>query len=170
MLSLMAAFPMLTNAAKKIADYTIWGFVRDENGDLLAHADVYTVDKIHHVFTDEQGRYTMIVQRDSLTLVYSYVGYVPQKMKFQRHANVKLSYRYDVKLEIDNTELEDVEIRGEALQLTTAEKVDISTINITPSVTGGIEGLLKTFQGVSSTNELSSQYSVRGGSYDENSV
>ncbi len=166
----MTAFPMVANAAKKIADYTIWGFVRDENGDLLPHADVYTSDKIHHAFTDEQGRYKIIVQRDSLTLVYSYLGYLPQTMQFRRHANVKLSYRYDVKLEVDNTELEDVEIRGEALQLTTAEKVDISAINTAPSIAGGIEGILKTFQGVSSTNELSSQYSVRGGSYDENSV
>ena len=46
--------------------------------------------------------------------------------------------------------------------------VDASKANINPSTIGGIEGLIKTLVG--STNELTSQYNVRGGNYDENLV
>ena len=50
------------------------------------------------------------------------------------------------------------------------QTIDLSALKLTPDAAGGIEGLLKLSGFVASTNELSSQYSVRGGSYDENSV
>ncbi len=48
--------------------------------------------------------------------------------------------------------------------------LDPETIRTTPSANAGVEGLLKSLPGVSSNNELSTQYSVRGGNYDENLV
>jgi len=48
--------------------------------------------------------------------------------------------------------------------------LDPETIRLTPSANPGVEGLLKTLPGVSSNNELSTQYSVRGGNFDENLV
>jgi len=157
-------------AAKANGDLTIWGFVKDYEGNLLPHADVYSSDKIYHTFSDEQGRYNLIISRDSVEIKYSYVGFVTESRLFVKKKGSKYSERYDVTLQLENKEFEDVVIHGAALQTTTAEKVDISSINVSPSVTGGIEGIIKTFQGVSSTNELSSQYNVRGGNYDENSV
>lgn len=50
------------------------------------------------------------------------------------------------------------------------EKLDPKIVNIIPDASGGIEATLKAMPGVSKTNELSSQYSVRGGNYDENLV
>lgn len=50
------------------------------------------------------------------------------------------------------------------------ERIDPKLSFKMPSPTSGVEGLLKSFQGVSSTNELSSQYNVRGGNYDENLI
>ncbi|MBQ4032597.1 MAG: carboxypeptidase-like regulatory domain-containing protein, partial [Paludibacteraceae bacterium] len=170
-LFLLLPSAMLMAAGKGTADYTIWGFVRDNEGNLLPHADVYSADKLYHTLTDEQGRYKLVIPRDSVTIVYSYVGFLTYSNHFKRYANVKISARHDVMFEPDVTEIADVTVQGATFQYTTAEKIDISTINVTPSAAGGgIEGLIKTFQGVSSTNELSSQYSVRGGSYDENSV
>jgi hypothetical protein len=49
-------------------------------------------------------------------------------------------------------------------------RLDPKDVNLAPSMAGGISSILKTLPGVSSNNELSSQYSVRGGNYDENLV
>jgi len=53
---------------------------------------------------------------------------------------------------------------------TNIEKLDPKLVNIIPDASGGIEATLKAMPGVSKTNELSSQYSVRGGNFDENIV
>ena len=56
-------------------------------------------------------------------------------------------------------------------QTSTMQTIETDKFRLMPDASGGnIESLLVTFAGVSSTNELSSQYSVRGGNYDENSV
>lgn len=162
---------LTTMVAKENTDFTIWGFVHDTEGNLLPHADVYSSDKLYHTITDEQGRYNLIISRDTVEIVYSYVGYEKESKLFGKKPGTKHSTRNDIYLQPDENELADVTVQGGALQYTTAERVDISTINVTPSAAGGgIEGIIKTFQGVSSNNELSSQYNVRGGSYDENSV
>lgn len=49
-------------------------------------------------------------------------------------------------------------------------KIDPKFAQKLPDANGGIEGLVKTLPGVASNNELSSQYSVRGGNFDENLV
>lgn len=159
------------NASGVRADYTIWGFVRDNEGNLLPNASVYSADKLYSTITDAQGRYKLIIPRDSVTIVYSFVGFETYTNKFRRHANVKLTVRHDAMLPLSENEFDDITVQGSRLQFTTSETLDITKLAVTPSAAGGgIEGLVKTFQGVSSTNELSSQYSVRGGSYDENSV
>lgn len=171
--AILALIPSATlmAAGNGKADYIIWGFVRDNEGNLLPHADVYSSDKLYQTMSDEQGRYKLIIPRDSVTIVYSYVGFQTYSNHFRRYGNMKMFARHDVMFEPEITEIEDVTVLGSVVQYTTAERVNISTLNVTPSAAGGgIEGLIKTFQGVSSTNELSSQYSVRGGSYDENSV
>ncbi|CAI2765225.1 Plug domain-containing protein [Flavobacterium collinsii] len=48
--------------------------------------------------------------------------------------------------------------------------VDVATIKKIPGANAGIENILKTLPGVNSNNELSTQYAVRGGNYDENLV
>lgn len=65
--------------------------------------------------------------------------------------------------------LEDVRVTADKKREETGLiAVDASQARVNPSAVGGIEGLLKTFVG--SNNELTSQYSVRGGNYDENLV
>ncbi len=158
-------------AGKSVEEFTIWGFVRDNEGNLLSHADVYSADKVYHVVTDEQGRYNLVISRDTVEIVYSYIGYAKETKLFTKKPGVKHSTRHDALLEPGTQELADITIQGATLQTTTSQKVDISSISVTPGASNGsIESLIKTFQGVSSNNELSSEYSVRGGSYDENSV
>jgi len=70
----------------------------------------------------------------------------------------------------DTTILKTLEVRAIQKQRDMMQTIDLSALKLTPDAAGGIEGLLKLSGSVASTNELSSQYSVRGGSYDENSV
>lgn len=169
---LITLLPIFSFAASKAAaDFNVWGFVKDSEGNILSGADIYTSDKLYHAFSDENGRYSITVSRDTLKLIFSYVGFLSESELFVKKSGSKKSVRHDLALLPDDNELEGVTISGGALQTTTAEKLNISTINVTPSAAGGgIESIVKTFQGVSSNNELSSQYNVRGGSYDENSV
>ena len=70
---------------------------------------------------------------------------------------------------MDSTLLDEVEVQSER----TAEKgttVYGKDIRFTTGAEGGVEGVVKTFAGVSSRNEMSSQYNVRGGNFDENLV
>jgi len=61
-------------------------------------------------------------------------------------------------------------VMGQRRQTSTLDMLDPGKFRVMPSTTGGIESLLITFAGVSSNNELSSQYNVRGGNFDENAV
>ena len=68
-------------------------------------------------------------------------------------------------------QLDDVLVEGRQLQTTTSQPVNTDNFKLLPTASGNsVESLIKSFSGVSSSNELSSQYSVRGGSFDENSV
>ena len=78
----------------------------------------------------------------------------------------------DYILNIDNTkhiDIDDVNVEDEQIRNSTFDKVNSKHISILPTSNGGVEGLIKHF-GVSSSNELSYQYNVRGGNFDENLV
>jgi hypothetical protein len=70
---------------------------------------------------------------------------------------------------MDTTLLDEVEVR-ESRPEDERTLVKGKDIEFTTGAEGGVEGVVKTFAGVSSRNELSSQYNVRGGNFDENLV
>jgi hypothetical protein len=74
----------------------------------------------------------------------------------------------DVVMFPSSTNLPTAEIREERLQTISLTRLDPKQVSLLPTVGGGIETLIKTLPGVSSNNELSSQYNVRGGNFDEN--
>ncbi|MBP7209726.1 MAG: TonB-dependent receptor [Paludibacteraceae bacterium] len=160
------ALPSLTD--KK--DFVVSGYIRDTNGNLLENVDVHSSDLSLQIFSDSSGYYSIESLKDTIVLVYSYVGYKTEKRTFIK--NVKRpDRRFDLIMQENTQSLDDVLVKGSRLQLTTSEAIDISNLKFMPEASGGgIESYIKTMQGVSSNNELSSQYSVRGGSYDENSV
>lgn len=152
--------------------FVVEGHVRDELGNLLNQVDVHTKDLYLHTFTDSLGYYKIVSSLDTLFLEYSCISYESNSKNIIRSKRKRnKTKKVDVILKEDATLLEDVTVRGARLQLNTSEAMNIKELEVLPEASGGgIESLVKTFQGVSSTNELSSQYSVRGGSYDENSV
>ena len=152
------------------SDFVISGYVRDEKGNLLTHVDIRDETQGIHTITDSTGYYNVVVPSDSVELTFSYIGYATQKHSYSKNKS-RPARRLDILMSESVHELDDFEVQGHRLQADTYEELSMTDFSYLPQATGGgIEGILKTLPGVSSTNELSSQYSVRGGSYDENSV
>ena len=105
---------------------------------------------------------------DTITLVYSMIGYTTV---YQRIVSPQEVLNVNVEMATSEEWLEEVEVRGVKRQTTMMDHIDAGASRVMPDATGGsIESLLITFAGVNQNNELSSQYNVRGGSFDENVV
>ena len=147
----------------------ISGYIRDADGNPLDLVNIRVKNTLNGTMSNEKGHYSLSVATgDSVTLIYSCLGYnkaeriLPLVTKDMR-LNVQMNY----------TSLELGEVVATALrkQTTTLETLNADRVKLLPDPAGGsIESLVVTFAGVTSNNELSSQYSVRGGSYDENIV
>jgi hypothetical protein len=119
--------------------------------------------------TNYTGRYKIIVPaNEEIAIYFSTVGYQREK----RIVNLKPGEkkRLDVQLEMTAEKLEEIEVAEERKRYSTVYHINPRTLDQLPDVTGSVEGLVKTMPGVSSNNELSNQYSVRGGNYDENLI
>ncbi len=119
--------------------------------------------------TDENGLFELeIPANEDLILSISYLGF--------KQVNLKLRLLPGQTREIEQvlTEslqaLNEVTIREQNERSTTINRIDIKTLDMLPNVSGNFESILSTMPGVSSRSELSSQYSVRGGNFDENLV
>ncbi|MCM1366081.1 MAG: TonB-dependent receptor [Prevotella sp.] len=119
--------------------------------------------------TDLKGDYSLTVaQRDTLEVVVSCIGYKNVKRRF---IDPKGEITLNVKLYEDEKVLSEVEVIGTRRKVTGMQDISTESLKLSPDVSGGsVESLLATQAGVNSSNEMSSQYSVRGGSFDENSV
>ena len=149
----------------------VYGYVVDENniGIELANVAVLNSDKPIGTATNKNGFYELLLdEADTVVLAYSMVGYTTVQ---QRIIDFKDVLNINVQLLTDEQILTEIEVRGIKHTQGTMDHIDAGTTRVMPDATGGsIESLLITFAGVSQTNELSSQYNVRGGSFDENSV
>lgn len=119
--------------------------------------------------TDLKGEYSLnIARRDTVELIFNCIGFKEQKQKLiEPKGNITLNIR----LYKNSHELNEVEITEIKKQTNPMQTLDASIYKLAPDVSGGsIESMISTMAGVSSKNEMSSQYMVRGGSYDENSV
>lgn len=120
--------------------------------------------------TQKDGTYTLAVSANrKQTIAFSYIGYKTQKIELPM---LKKGQNYTLNIELisSHINIDDVNIEDEQIRNNTFEKVDAKHITTLPTSNGGVEGIIKTLPGVSSSNELSSQYNVRGGNFDENLV
>jgi hypothetical protein len=146
----------------------VFGNVRDAENNPLELVAVQVKGTMLGALTNEKGYFSLSVNKgDSVVLVFSCLGYnksqrIISELDQDMRVNVKMSYMF---------ELEEVTVTGHRGQNDMMEKLDVGKLKTLPDPSGGsIESLIITYAGVSSNNELSSQYSVRGGSYDENIV
>ncbi|MES1222004.1 MAG: TonB-dependent receptor, partial [Bacteroidota bacterium] len=144
------------------------GKVLDENENPLAHVSIVILGKQSGIGTSDSGTFRLKVPADrSFALVFSYTGYKTEQKNFLLSENERETIT--LRMERGEKVLQEVVItdqrdRKEAGLIRPNPK---SVINL-PSPIMGVESLIKIFVG--SNNELTSQYSVRGGNYDENLI
>ncbi len=119
--------------------------------------------------TDANGKYELKVPANAdLIILFSFVGYetdsVPVRLKPGETQILNHSLRQT------STQLESIEVKDQQLRTSTFSRLDPKIMTFIPTINASVEDLIKTMPGVTSRNELSSQYSVRGGNYDENLV
>ena len=147
---------------------TITGVVRDDKGKVMEQAVV--ADEVTGIgtYTNAKGYYVLeVAAGKEMTIIYGFAGYHMQRRRVSLTAGEMRTI--DVMLKENANELKTFTKTSERKR-TEAGLVylDISKVDYMPSTIGGVEGLIKL--AVGSHDELTSQYSVRGGSYDENLV
>lgn len=148
----------------------ITGIVTDSLGRSVEDAGVNIKGSDKGTFTAKNGSYSLYIPANTeVTLIFSHisaksvvktVGPFPPDSK--NKLNISLDFKY---FELAETEFEYERDRG----------LPIITLNprvsgLNPNVSGNFESILRTLPGVTSNNELSSAYNVRGGNFDENLV
>lgn len=154
-------------AVTTAAQGTLSGTVRDSLGGVLPFVNIGVPGSTQGTTTDANGRYRLSVgSSDSLTVRFSYTGYQP----VEHRVRVKGDMRLDVRLRPLAQMLEGVEVVSDKTRQSSFTSLDVQRLDDAVGPTGGVESLIKLLPDVQSNNELSSQYSVRGGSFDENLV
>ena len=161
---LLIILPVLAEAQVRI-----YGKVTDADNQPIEFATVRIGGTAIGTNTGLDGSYTLsVAEADTLEVIFNCIGYRENKQKI-----IKPRGRVNLNVRLFKTtrELQEVEITEYKKQTDAMQQIDIQAVRKAPNVSGnGVEGLLTTMAGVTSKNEMSSQYSVRGGSYDENSV
>jgi hypothetical protein len=146
----------------------VYGYVIDTNNRGIELANVFFDKTNVGTTTNQNGYYELSMNvKDSAILVYSMLGY--QTIKHTIHPRQQI-IQISVQLPTLSKQMSEVNVTGQRRQTSTLDMLDPAKLKVMPNAAGGIESLLITFAGVSSSNELSSQYNVRGGNFDENAV
>jgi hypothetical protein len=158
-------FTLSVSAQTKVR---IYGYVIDTNNRGIEMANVHFENTNIGTTTNQNGYYELIANvKDSVTILYSLIGYKTIRHTIHPHQKV---IQISVELPTLNKEMGEVNVLGQRRQTSTLDVLDATKYRLTPNANGGIESLLISFAGVNSSNELSSQYNVRGGNFDENAV
>lgn len=148
---------------------TVEGFITDTSGLALFPASVAIEGSSYGTVTNEEGYFSLEVPANrEHRLVIFFLGYKTIEENIRLTPGETLRLNRSLAPEVK--QLDDVEITGIRSRENTLVPIDIKSINQLPNASQNIESFIKTMQGVASTNELSSMYSVRGGSFDENLV
>ena len=150
-------------------EFTLQGRVTDDDNNPVELATVSVVSQGKVAFTSLKGEFSMhLHSADSVAVKFSMIGY-KTKVRILRKPRGK--HTLQVVLHTDATMLGDVNVTGEKIQSDQTQEIKIKDIKMAPSANGnGVEGIIQQQAGVSTHSELSSQYNVRGGAFDENSV
>ena len=143
------------------------GLILDENNQPIVGVSISYQTK--SVTSDENGFYELIVpanQKVVLVFTHSALKSITVPLKLKSGEN----FEYHLMMNDKAEQLQDVVVTSSRRRVQGITSIEPETIRRNPSANAGIESVLKTFAGVNSNSELSSQYSVRGGNYDENLV
>jgi hypothetical protein len=168
-LTVILGICLLPQMLQAQATAKVSGRVTDEDHAPVPNANIILRDHPGGTVTNKEGYYQITLPAGTkILLIYSCVGFetdsVEMLMKPGEEKIVNMMFRSAT------TELPSIEVKDQQLRTGTFSRLDPKTVTFIPTMNAGIEDLIKTLPGVSSRNELSSTYSVRGGNYDENLV
>jgi len=146
---------------------TVYGTIRDSQNTAIENVVVQSLHSQSMVLSSATGKYQILVPANiNVQLQFKHITYLDTIITIKGTPNEHIPL--NVMLVATGSPLENVNISSK--QDDGYTRVD-PRLNFTmPSPTGGAESLIKMLPGVSSVNELSAQYNVRGGNYDENSI
>lgn len=164
---LFVLFLMVTQVAIG-QSFTLQGKVSDKDGNPIELASVMVVSQGKLAMTNLKGEFHMqLHSADSVKVRFSMIGYKSKERVLRRPQGKQTML---VQL-LDDNEMQEVVVEGKTKQHGTTEELDVKKVKQGPSATGNaVEEMVQTQAGVSTHSELSSQYNVRGGTFDENSV
>lgn len=149
--------------------FTLQGRVTDDKNNPIELASVSCLAQGKATMTSFKGEFQLTLQSaDSVVVKFSMIGY-KAKTRVLRHPKGKQTLQ--VILYDDNITLGDVQVEGERIQSGQTQELKTKDMKMAANASGNaVEGIVQSQAGVSTHSELSSQYNVRGGSFNENSV
>ena len=150
------------NQSAKVA-----GIVLDEYNKPIENVNISYQSKSS--ITDKNGFYNIIIPANQkVVLVFTHISLKSITASIQLKPNEE--YEFNVVMNDKSDQLNEVIITNDRRRIDGITTISPETIRLNPSANAGIESILKSLPGVNSNNELSSQYAVRGGNFDENLV
>lgn len=149
--------------------FTLQGRVTDDKNNPIALAAVSCIAQGKATTTSLKGEFRLtLLSADSVVVKFSMIGY-KSKTRVLRHPKGKQTLQ--VVLYDDNIILEDVQVKGERIQSGQTQELKTKDMKMAANASGNaVESLVQSQAGVSTHSELTSQYNVRGGSFNENCV
>lgn len=164
----ITVFLLLCVICVKAQTFTLQGKVTDSNMSPVELATVSVVEQGKMTMTNLKGEFSMQLRSaDSVVVRFSMVGY-KTKTRVLRRPRGKQTLLIQL---FDDNQLAGITVTEKKRQTGSTQQLETKDMKNSPSVTGNaVEELIQSQAGVSTHSELSSQYNVRGGSFDENSV
>ena len=163
----LLSISLLLSQALLAQTTVVYGYITNQNNEVIEGVSIEYKRK--GAITDAKGFYSInIPSGKKSNVIFTHLSYENQVHNFLLSANEQK--RFDLVLKKEVTLISEIELIDEVLRDQNVTTLDKKNINIITGPTGGVEGLISTLAGVSTKNEMSSQYSVRGGNFDENLV
>lgn len=147
----------------------IYGKITNQSGEPIGFANIVLENNTAGTISDADGNYKLLLTEGvKYRVAFAALGYQTlwEDVYLLKNQQLKVDVLLvEVSQEIEQVIVEDVQVRKSTLT-----RLNPKIMAVLPDASGSIEGLIKTMPGVASNNEMSSQYSVRGGSFDENLV
>ncbi|MBE9468543.1 MAG: TonB-dependent receptor [Bacteroidetes bacterium] len=152
----------------------IFGKITDTEKKPIELVNISIKNHPFGTITDTKGNYEFYIPNiKQFVVIFSCIGYESKELNFDRNNEniIILSYlELNGELKPSLKKIKQVDITDQQYRKTSLVRINPKLMNLIPDVSGNIEAIIKSLPGVSSNNELSSQYSVRGGNFDENLV
>lgn len=162
---LILIFPSTLIAQSRV---NVDGIVLSENLEPISNVIIKVQSSNITAKTDSLGKFNLLLAPGLRIINFKLLGYVPKtvqvKLLVGQYFELKTTMFRDLKM-LDEVKVEDKTSRNQNMV-----RLNPKLINQLPNVSGNFESILKQLPGVSVNNELSSQYSVRGGNFDENLI